>query len=152
MHGARVTRVMVFTGRPSWLTFRRMSNDAETTAPQQPRVIGRPFPRGVSGNPMGRPVGSKNKLQEQFLLDLSDAWREYGVEALRKCATQEPSVFVKTIAGLLPRDVSLSVGIDAVAFATSFQQAMEVLGIEQPVKRRRLPGRKQIEVIEHVKR
>jgi len=27
---------------------------------QQKRVVGRPFPRGVSGNPSGRPVGTKN--------------------------------------------------------------------------------------------
>ena len=34
------------------------SQNTDTTAPKQ--QIGRPFPKGVSGNPEGRPPGSKN--------------------------------------------------------------------------------------------
>ena len=36
---------------------KKQSKSAETTVPKQ---RGRPFPKGVSGNPAGRPLGSKN--------------------------------------------------------------------------------------------
>lgn len=44
---------------------------AETAKPVQRRGDGRPFPKGQSGNPAGRPKGSKNKatLAVQALLD-----------------------------------------------------------------------------------
>ena len=34
----------------------------EKTAPKQRKVIGRPFPKGVSGNPDGRPPGTFSLL------------------------------------------------------------------------------------------
>ena len=38
-----------------------------------PRPRGRPFPKGVSGNPAGRPLGSRNKarLRLEALLDMA---------------------------------------------------------------------------------
>src|SRR5215212_3631689 len=41
---------------------------AALTAPEQ---RGRPFQPGQSGNPTGRPPGSKNKLAEAFLRELA---------------------------------------------------------------------------------
>lgn len=44
--------------------------NAELTAPkQQNRVVGKPFPKGVSGNPKGRPKGSgyKQKFEKALL-------------------------------------------------------------------------------------
>ena len=64
------------------------------------------FIAGNTGNG-GRPRGARSKLGEQFLLDLADTWNEHGVEALRRCAVEEPVQFVRVIAGLLPRDVNL---------------------------------------------
>jgi hypothetical protein len=37
------------------------------------RVIGRPFRPGQSGNPRGRPKGSRHKLSEQFLAESREA-------------------------------------------------------------------------------
>jgi len=33
---------------------------ADDTAPEQPQKSGKPFPKGTSGNPSGRPAGSRN--------------------------------------------------------------------------------------------
>ncbi len=60
-----------------------MSDDipnAEGSAPKQrPRVVGRPFPKGVSGNPAGRPTG-RNKI----LAALDQIGDDAAEEVLRK--------------------------------------------------------------------
>lgn len=53
-----------------------MNDDAVTSAEKQEtkRVIGRPFPAGVSGNPAGRPKGSTSLkvFAREYLLTLTD--------------------------------------------------------------------------------
>jgi Family of unknown function (DUF5681) len=39
------------------------------------------FKPGQSGNPAGRPLGSRNKLSEAFLADFYQVWQERGIEA-----------------------------------------------------------------------
>jgi hypothetical protein len=43
-----------------WGMQEKEQNAGNTAENQQKRIIGRPFPPGVSGNPSGRPKGSKN--------------------------------------------------------------------------------------------
>jgi hypothetical protein len=101
-------------------------SDTEIIA-ERDRTTGR-FLAGNSGNG-GRKPGSRNKLGEQFVADLRDAWLEHGIEALKRCATEEPAAFVKVVAGLLPRDVSLSIDVvDPAEFATKFRTAVALLG------------------------
>jgi hypothetical protein len=73
------------------------------------------FLQGVSGNPLGRPRGSRNRLGEQFISDLYDEWQKSGADALRRLAQQEdPTDYVRVVASVLPKqlDASLSI-IDA---------------------------------------
>jgi hypothetical protein len=94
------------------------------------------FVTGSNGGP-GRRVGSRNRLGEQFVEDLRTAWNEYGVEALRRCAEEEPAAFVKVIANLLPKtlDINMTASVDAVSFAEKFRHALSMLHSEpQPMR------------------
>jgi hypothetical protein len=71
--------------------------------------------RFLTGNKAGpgRALGSRNRLTEDFLRDLSAAWREHGADALTRCATESPDVFVKVVSSLMPREVNVDVDIHA---------------------------------------
>jgi hypothetical protein len=60
--------------------------------------------KGQSGNPAGRPKGSKHKLQASFWNDLHRTLKENGAEALRWVAENDPSTFVRVCASLMPKE------------------------------------------------
>jgi Family of unknown function (DUF5681) len=64
---------------------------------------------GQSGNPAGRPKGSKNKLAESFIADLFDDWQQRGPDVIKRVAEERPHEYLKIIAHLLPKDVNLKV-------------------------------------------
>ena len=67
------------------------------------------FKPGQSGNPKGRPQGSRNKLSEDFFRDLCDAWQAFGKPALMTAAWTHPLEFVRVVAQLMPKDVDVTV-------------------------------------------
>ena len=95
---------------------------------------------GQSGNPRGiRGQTGRTTLSRQFLRDLQKIWDLHGVRALEICATEDPSGFIRIMASLMPRQIDLSVGVDAAQFVTTFRQAVELLGNEPPTASRRRP-------------
>ena len=72
------------------------------------RNIGHKWKPGESGNPSGRPLGSKQKIAEAIIRDISTAWQTHGATVLDRMATEEPAKFAQLAAGLIPRDLSVT--------------------------------------------
>ncbi len=66
---------------------------------------------GQSGNPKGRPKGSRHKINEAFLRDFQEAWEALGRPALLAMAWQHPDKFVQCAASLLPKESKLEVAV-----------------------------------------
>lgn len=66
--------------------------------------------RFVTGNiGGGRPKGSRNKLQEDFLTDVLGAWEQRGAQAIQDMIDDKPGDFVKMVAGLMPKEATLNI-------------------------------------------
>jgi hypothetical protein len=55
---------------------------------------------GQSGNPKGRPIGSRNKLNEKFILALHDDFVEHGSKVIAKVREEKPDIYLKVIASI----------------------------------------------------
>jgi hypothetical protein len=59
---------------------------------------------GVSGNPAGRVRGSRNKLTEAVICALLRDFSKHGEKAIAKVRRDQPGVWLKVIAMLVPRE------------------------------------------------
>lgn len=73
------------------------------------RHLREPWKKGESGNVKGRPTGSRNRLSENFLVDILAIYTEYGKDAIESVAVNQPVEFLKIIAKLLPKKAEIEI-------------------------------------------
>jgi hypothetical protein len=116
----------------------------DVTAPKQPkRVIGRPFPKGVSGNPAGRPKSARSAHSENFLREFCRDFEEHGAAVIAKVRQERPEVYLKVAADLVPKDFVVThdhnISVDPADFASRFRAALQLLNNPIPDRIPRQP-------------
>lgn len=65
------------------------------------------FVKGQSGNPNGRPAGSKNKISEKFITAITADFEQHGETVIEKVRTEKPENYLKIVADLVPKDFNI---------------------------------------------
>ena len=81
-----------------------MSEDTKSKTRPLPPVETR-FKPGQSGNPGGRPVAARNRLQGAFVNALAKDFDEHGVQAIQDAREKDPVRYVQIVAALMPKQV-----------------------------------------------
>lgn len=92
------------------------------SAPKPKPWLSPPFPKGVSGNPKGRVMGSRQKLTEGFINDLSKYYEVEGASLIKRVGDEQPAMLLQVIARLLPKDINLNVAADLTADISAEQR------------------------------
>lgn len=106
------------------------STGGKQTPPQLRSYLFKP---GQSGNPSGRPKGSRNALSEAFIAALHADFAEHGVNVIEKVRDEKPADYLKMIASILPKDINLNApgleDMDDDEILEALEQVRTVLGL-----------------------
>lgn len=77
--------------------------DGDNTPAKSPRTVGLmpPWKPGQSGNPAGRPKGSRSKLSEAFFKALMEDFEKRGAELVTQVGDERPHDLLKILATLV---------------------------------------------------
>jgi hypothetical protein len=82
-------------------------SDAQPAVKQQ--AVSTRWKPGQSGNPLGRPVGVRNKFSEEFVTDFMADWQEHGNSVLERVRKEDPSAYLRVAAVLVPKEMNVAV-------------------------------------------
>jgi Family of unknown function (DUF5681) len=68
-----------------------------------------PWKPGQSGNPAGRPVGSRQRFSESVIQDIAADWAIGGAETIARVRQTDPATYFRVVASILPKDVLVNV-------------------------------------------
>jgi hypothetical protein len=71
-----------------------------------------PFKPGQSGNPGGKPIGTRNKLQGDFLRALAEDFEKWGKAAIADCRQVDPAAYIRAIVALMPKELEITRPLD----------------------------------------
>ena len=54
-------------------------------------------------------MGARSKLGEKFLADLYEHWQQHGAEVIERVCRDDPGTYLKIIASVIPKEVTLNV-------------------------------------------
>ena len=74
-----------------------------------------PFGPNNRANPGGKPVGSRNRLQGDFLREMADDFAENGRAAIQMMRMEKPADYVRAIASLMPKELEITRPLDEVS-------------------------------------
>lgn len=85
-----------------------MTDAPENTGPKQDTR----FKPGQSGNPAGKPKGSRHALGEAFIKALHDDFAVNGVDVIEAVRKDKPDQYMKVVASLLPKEFKIETTSD----------------------------------------
>jgi hypothetical protein len=80
---------------------------APVEATEAARAAGVLFQPGNRANPGGKPVGSRNRLQGDFMRALADDFEAHGRKAIVRVREEHPSDYLRIIAALMPKELDV---------------------------------------------
>src|SRR5262245_12919809 len=88
------------------------------------RVRGRPFPKGRSGNPAGRRLGSRNKATRAARMLLAGEAEALTRKAVELALTGDPTALRLCLERILPRDRAVEFALPPIRSAADVAGAM----------------------------
>src|SRR5262245_27964580 len=93
-----------------------------------PKRINGKFAPGYSGNPGGSLETTRRSFNRDFLLALSEHFRVHGPEVIERVAREQPAVYMKICAMLVPREMKLEHSSGVKAMSTEqIERAIELI-------------------------
>lgn len=79
---------------------------------EQSGAILLPWKPGESGNPLGRPKGSRDRLSERFYTEVAEDWTQHGADVIRAVRENQPAVYLQVVSLLMTSSHEFSMSID----------------------------------------
>ena len=85
----------------------RPLNASELIEPVKTTITNNGWKPGQSGNPLGRPKGTRNKVSQLFYEDVFHDWEAHGNQAIADMRAESPTKYVQMVASILPKTLEL---------------------------------------------